>query len=181
MPVYFARLAFNVSPIHLLQAFLISASPVAELRLALPLALYDYQISWYVALPVCLLGNWLPVPFLLLFLEPLSRVAAKLKPLKIILDWVFQYTRRRGRLVERYERLGLMIFVAIPFPGSGAWTGSILAFLLGMRFKQALISVVLGVFIAGVVVTILSLLGWVGAMIAGAGLIILATLGLWRI
>ena len=170
-----------MSPIHLLQAFLISASPVAELRLALPLALYDYQVAWYYALPLCLLGNWLPVPFLLLFLGPISRVAAKLKPLQVILDWVFEHMRRRGRLVEKWERIGLVVFVAIPFPGSGAWTGSLLAFLLDMRFKQALISIVLGVFIAGVVVTALSLLGWVGAVIAGVGLFILLALGLWRI
>lgn len=105
----------------------------------------------------------------------------KLRPLGRILDWIFRHTRRKGRLTEKYGRIGLVAFVAIPFPGSGAWTGSILAFLLGLKFKQALICIVLGVFIAGVVVTVLSLLEWFGAVIAGIGLIILAGFGVWRI
>ena len=83
--------------------------------------------------------------------------------------------------MEKYERVGLVIFVAIPFPGSGAWTGSILAFLFGLEFRPALVCLALGVFVAGVVVTTLSLLGWLGGVIAGIVLLILLTLGLWRV
>ena len=97
------------------------------------------------------------------------------------LDWVFKRTRRQGRLVEKYEMVGLVLVVAIPLPGTGAWTGSILAFLLGLELKSSFISIVIGVFIAGVIVSALSLLGWVGGIIAGMGLIALAALGLWRI
>jgi len=170
-----------VSLAHLLKVFIISASPVAELRLALPLALYDYGMSWCFALPISLLGNLLPVPFLLLLLEPLSKLAARAELLQRALNWTFRHTRRRGKLVEKYERLGLVLFVAIPFPGSGAWTGSILAFLLGLDFWTAFLCITLGVFIAGVVVTILSLLGWIGGMVAGISLLILLSLGLWKI
>ena len=166
---------------HLLWTFLISASPIAELRLALPLAIHEYEIPWYLAFPICLLGNLLPVPFLLLLLEPASRMAGKVRPVRRILDWIFERTRRKGRLVEKYERIGMVILVAIPLPGSGAWTGSIVAFLLGLKFKSAFVSIVLGVFIAGVIVTALSLIGWLGGVIAGIGLIILAAFGLWKI
>lgn len=166
---------------HLLKVFIISASPIAELRLALPLALYDYGMPWYLALPLSLLGNLLPVPFLLLLLEPLSRLAARVGFLERALNWVFRHTRRRGRLVEKYERLGLVLFVAVPLPGSGAWTGSILAFLLGLNFRTSFLCIALGVFVAGVVVTVLSLLGWIGGLIAGVGLIVLLSLGLWKI
>ncbi len=166
---------------HLLKVFIISASPIAELRLALPLALYDYGMPWHLALPLSLLGNLLPVPFLLLLLEPLSRLAARVRLLERALNWIFRHTRRRGKLVEKYERLGLVLFVAIPLPGSGAWTGSILAFLLGLNFWTAFLCIALGVFVAGVVVTALSLLGWIGGLIAGVGLIVLLSLGLWRI
>ena len=166
---------------HLLKVFIISASPIAELRLALPLALYDYGMPWHLALPLSLLGNLLPVPFLLLLLEPLSRLAARVGLLERALNWIFRHTRRRGRLVEKYERLGLVLFVAVPLPGSGAWTGSILAFLLGLNFWTAFLCIALGVFVAGVVVTVLSLLGWIGGLIAGVGLIVLLSLGLWKI
>jgi len=138
-------------------------------------------MPWHLALPLSLLGNLLPVPFLLLLLEPLSRLAARVGLLERALNWIFRHTRRRGRLVEKYERLGLVLFVAVPLPGSGAWTGSILAFLLGLNFWTAFLCIALGVFVAGVVVTVLSLLGWIGGLIAGVGLIVLLSLGLWKI
>lgn len=166
---------------NFLWTFFISALPVVELRLALPLAINEYGIAWYLALPVCLLGNLLPVPFLLLLLDPAVRLAGKIGPTKPILDWVFKRTRRQGRLVEKYERIGLLLFVAVPLPGTGVWTGSILAYLLGLKFKSAFVSIVIGMFIAGVIVTALSLLGWVGAAIAGVGLIALAVLSLLRV
>ena len=165
---------------HFLWTFIISAAPIVELRGSLPLALLEYDIPWYYALPVCYAGNLLPVPFLLLLLDPIARLAKKIRPLEILIDWVFARTRRQGRLVERYERIGLVLVVAIPLPGTGAWTGSILSFLLGLEFKSSLISITTGVLIAGVIVTALTLLGWVGAVIAGIGLCILAALGMWR-
>jgi len=170
-----------MSPIDLLWVFFISALPIVELRLAIPLAINEYDIAWYVAFPVCFIGNIIPVPFLLLFLDPVARLASRVGPINTFLDWVFKRTRRQGRLVERYERIGLLLFVAIPLPGTGAWTGSILAFLLGLKLKSSFISIIAGVFIAGVIVTALSLLGWVGGVIAGVGLVILAAFGLWRI
>jgi uncharacterized membrane protein len=166
---------------HLLWAFLISASPIVELRLALPLAILEYHIPWYLAFLVCFLGNLLPVPFLLLFLDPITRLVSKIEPLERIINWVFKRTRRRGEIVERYERIGLVLLVAIPLPGTGAWTGSIVAFLLGLGIKSAFLSIVLGVFIAGVIVTALSLLGWVGGVIAGIGIATLFAFRLWRI
>lgn len=160
--------------------FFSSAAPINELRGSLLVALRLSDIPWYFAFPVCFAGNLLPVPFLLLLLNPIAELARKVKPLGLIIDWVFNHTRRRGRLVEKYERIGLILVVAVPLPGSGAWTGSILAFLLGLEFKSSLISIVIGVFIAGVIVTILSLLGWVGAVVAGIGLVSAAALGNWR-
>ena len=83
-------------------------------------------------------------------------------------------------MIEKYERIGLVLFVAIPLPITGAWTGSIASVLLGMSFKRALLSIFLGVLIAGTIVTCLTLLGWVGAVIAGVALCVLAILGMWR-
>jgi uncharacterized membrane protein len=143
-----------------LWVFLISAAPVSELRGGIPTGLFQFDLSWYSVFLVSFLGNLLPIPFLLLFLDPLSRLLSRIEIFDRILKWLFERTRRRGRNVERYEGLGLMLFVAVPLPVTGAWTGALIAFLLGMEFKHAFISIALGVLIAGVIVTSVCLAGW---------------------
>lgn len=159
---------------------IIAILPVFELRGALPVAINLFHFPWYYAFLLTIIGNLLPVPFILLFLDTISRLLSKIGFFKHMLDWLFEHTRRRGGVVERYERIGLALFVAVPLPVTGAWTGSVLAVLLGLRFKHAFLSIFMGVFIAGIIVTCLSLLGWAGAAIAGIGLSCLAVLGIWR-
>jgi len=160
---------------------IISALPVLELRGALPVAINLFHMEWYQAFCLAIIGNLLPVPFLLLFLESLAKVVSKVALGKKLVNWVFEHTRRRGAVIEKYERIGLMLFVAIPLPVTGAWTGSVAAFLFGLKFRHAFLSILFGVIIAGGIVTSLCLLGWLGAVIAGVGLATLAVLGLWRI
>jgi uncharacterized membrane protein len=165
---------------NFIEVFLIAASPIVELRGAIPIAILDLDISWHIAFLVAFAGNLLPVPFLLLFLGPVSRLLSKVKVFEIIINWIFRLSRRRGGIVERYGLIGLVLFVAIPLPVTGAWTGSIVAFLLGLSFWSAFPAIVLGVFIAGVIVTTLTVIGWWGAVIAGIGLAALAIMGLRR-
>ncbi len=160
---------------------IISSLPIVELRGSLPVAINLFNMPWYWALFLAILGTMLPVPFLLLFLEKLSQLVSKTDKGRRFVIWLFQRTRRRGGLIERYERIGLALFVAIPLPFTGAWTGSLCAFLFGLSFRYSLISIFIGVVIAGVIITSLSLLGWVGALIAGFTLATLAALGLWRL
>ena len=168
-------LSWNVS--RELITVLISALPIVELRGALPVAIYSFDMPWYKAYYLSVIGNLLPVPLLLFLLERLAKVISLFKGGKMVVDWVFEHTRRRGRMIEKYEKIGLMLFVAIPSPFTGAWTGSIAAFLLGLKVRYAFLSVSLGVIIAGAIVTCLCLLGWVGAVIAGVGLSAVATIG----
>ncbi len=165
---------------NFLEVFLIAAAPISELRGAIPVAILDLDISWHIAFLVAFAGNLLPVPFLLLFLGPVSRLLSKVKVFEIIINWIFRLSRRRGGIVERYGLIGLVLFVAIPLPVTGAWTGSIVAFLLGLSFRRAFPCIVLGVIIAGVIVTTLTVIGWWGAVIAGIGLAALAVIGLRR-
>jgi len=144
------------------------------------LAILEFDFPWYCAYIIAVIGNILPVPFILLFFNAISGFLSKVPVFERMLNWLFARTRRRGRLIERYERIGLVLFVAIPLPVTGAWTGSLAAVLLGMEFKKAFLSICIGVLIAGVIVTCLTLLGWVGAVIAGVGLGILAALGFCR-
>ena len=163
-----------------LVVLVISALPVLELRGALPVAINLFHFPWYYALLLAIIGNLLPVPFLLLFLNNISRLLSKIGIFEKILHWLFEHTRRRGKIINRYERIGLALFVAIPLPVTGAWTGSLAAVIFGLKFKHAFLSIFAGVLIAGAIVTCLCLLGWTGAIIAGIGLGTLAIFGLWR-
>lgn len=170
-------LSWNIP--HELIVVIISALPIAELRVALPIAIISFHMPWHKAFCLAIIGNLLPVPILLLFLEPLAKVVSRVEVGRRLVNWVFEHTRRRGKAIERYEKIGLTLFVAIPLPVTGAWTGSIAAFLLGLRFRYAFLSILTGIIIAGAIVTSLCLLGWYGALIAGVGLSTLAVLS-WR-
>ena len=137
-----------------------AASPILELRGAIPLAIVKYDFAWYYAYLFSVIGNMVPVPFILKFLDAIIAVLSKIRWLERLIQWFLTRTRQRGKIVERYERVGLALFVAIPLPITGAWTGSILAVLMGLRFKHALISIAAGVLIAGVIVTCATELGW---------------------
>ncbi len=163
-----------------LVVIIVSALPILELRGALPVAINILHIPWYWAFSLAVIGNLLPVPFLLLFLDSLAKWVSRVDSGRRPVDWVFQRTRNRGKIIERYERIGLTLFVAIPLPMTGAWTGSIAAFLFGLKFYRALLFIFFGIVIAGAIVTILCLLGWLGAVIAGVGLGGLVVIGLWR-
>jgi len=159
---------------------IISALPVIELRGALPVAINVFNMPWYWAYCLAVIGNMLPVPILLLFFESLARIVSKVEIGRKLVSWVLERTRRHGKFIERYERIGLILFVAIPLPFTGAWTGSIAAFLMGMKFRYSFLSILCGVLIAGAIVTCLCLLGWLGAAIAGIVLSAIAVVGWWR-
>ncbi len=163
-----------------LVVLIISALPIFELRGALPVAINLFHFPWYYALPLAIIGNLLPVPVILLSLDAISRCLSRVSFFDRFLRWLFEHTKKRGRIVERYERIGLALFVAIPLPVTGAWTGSLAAVLFGLKFKHAMLSIFIGILIAGIIVTCLSLLGWAGAVIAGIGLGGLAAFGLWK-
>jgi uncharacterized membrane protein len=159
---------------------IIAVLPIVELRGALPIAINVFNMPWYWAYLLAVIGNMLPVPILLLFFEALARVISKVEIGKRLVNWVLERTRRHGKFIERYELIGLMLFVSIPLPFTGAWTGSIAAFLMGMKFRYSFLSILCGVLISGAIVTCLCLLGWLGAIIAGIGLSAVAVFGWWR-
>jgi len=136
----------------------VSALPIVELRGAIPLAINKLNLPWHYALLIAIGGNLIPVPFLLLLFKTISKRLNKIGIFKRWLDWLNERTRRRGKIIEKYKRIGLILFVAIPFPITGAWTGSLAAIIFRMKFKHALLSIFIGVCIAGAIVTYLSLL-----------------------
>ncbi len=159
---------------------IIAMLPIFELRGAIPVAINIFGMPWYYALLLALVGNLLPVPLILLFLEAISKWLSRVPVLSRGLTWLFERTRRRSGIIEKYKRIGLMLFVAVPLPATGAWTGSLAAVLLGLGFWPAFLAIVAGVLIAGAIVTCLSLLGWIGAVVAGVVLVGVAVSWLWR-
>lgn len=163
----------------------ISVLPIVELRGAIPVGHLLYpdtekstrlgrddlersaRIFFY-----AVLGNMLPVPFILLLLGPISRLCMKADLGKRFFEWLFARTRRKTADIEKYETLGLTVFVAIPLPATGAWTGAMAGWLLGMSFAHSMLSIFLGVLIAGVIMTALALMGWIGAAVAGIVLLV---------
>jgi len=134
----------------------LSAAPVAELRGGIPLAL-SQGFSPAAAFLLAVLGNLAIVPVLLLGFSYGERLLLRWRPTRVLLEAVFARTRRKGRLIERAGPIALVLLVAIPLPGTGAWTGAIAARLFGVPFRRALPPIVLGVLIAGGVVLAASL------------------------
>jgi uncharacterized membrane protein len=155
--------------------------PVAELRLSLPIAITVFDLPWYQAFYLSIVGNMIPVPFLLLFFNGVAKLVQKFGWGRRFIDWLMRRTGKHVETIQKYKFAGLIVFVAIPLPFTGAWTASLVAYILGLRFLPAFVFILLGVIGAGIIVTVLTLLGWIGAGIAIAGIIIMAVVGLWRL
>ena len=159
---------------------LIGATPIFELRGALPVAINVFEFPWYYSLLLSIFGNILPVPFLLLFWDQFSRFLYRINIFRKPLDWLFIRTKRQSASIGKYKFWGLLIFVAVPLPFTGAWTASLVAVVLGMKFWPAFWAILGGVLVAGVIVMALSLMGWPGAVIATIGVIIVTIWSLMR-
>ena len=129
----------------------LSALPVSELRGGIPLgiALGFSPLKSYI---LALIGNFIPVIPLLCFLQPLVDRFRHIGFVQKFFDWFFERTRKKATLVEKFEALGLILFVAIPLPITGAWTGCVAATLFKIRFRYALLAVTAGIIIAGFIV-----------------------------
>ncbi len=139
---------------HELITFTLSMLPISELRGAIPYAITVGEMSWQKAYAISVVGNFLPVIPIVLLIGPISEYMRRWPTFDRFFDWLFARTRRKGKLIERFEVLGLVLFVAIPLPVTGAWTGSLAAFLFGVRKAVAFPAILGGILIAGVVVTL---------------------------
>lgn len=141
---------------------LIAMLPIAELRGAIPWALaappYGGGLTWQTAYIYAVVGNFIPIIPVLLLIEPVSNWLRKYKIFDRFFDWLFARTRRKAeKNIERFEALGLTLFVAIPLPVTGAWTGALAAFVFGIKLPKAIACIIAGILISGVVVTLASL------------------------
>jgi len=160
----------------------ISMIPVVELRGAIPAA-YHWKAGLGATFFWAVLGNMIPIPFILLLLGPVSDWLRRFGPLDRFFSWLFERTRKKhGRSYERWRDLALCFFVAIPLPGTGAWTGALAAFVFDVPFWRALGAIFAGVLLAGAVVTLTvyfvsSVPLWVTLL--SAGVMVLLLLSFW--
>ena len=138
--------------------FLISMVPVVELRGAIPYA-YANGVAPWLAFALSVVGNMVPVPFILLFIRKIFAWMKKYPRLGKIANKLETRAQNKSSGVKKSEIIGLCILVAIPLPGTGAWTGALVAALMEMRMKRALPTIFLGVLIAGIAVTLVVSLG----------------------
>lgn len=132
-----------------------SMLPIIELRGAIPLGA-TFDLPWWQTFAISVVGNLLPIPFILLLMRWVLSVMKKIKGLRRIALWLEAKVEKKRDKVEKYAFWGLVFFVAVPLPGTGAWTGSLIASVTGIRFWRSMLCVTIGVLIAAVIMSAVS-------------------------
>ena len=136
--------------------FFCSMLPIIELRGAIPMA-FAMGLSWWQAYLISVVGNLLPVPFILLLINAVIKwmAASRVAFFNKIADFLLKKVEKKRERIEKYSFWGLCFFIALPLPVTGAWTGSLVAAVVGMKPWKAFLSALLGVLIAGAIVTLI--------------------------
>ena len=137
---------------HEIYVFILSMIPISELRGAIPLG-FSIGMPWYEAFVTAVIGNSLVVPLVVLLGREIMQLDKKLRLTSHLFCAVERRTLAKQDVFQKYSNFGLILLVAIPLPGTGAWTGALLAALLNLRVKDALLACFIGVLIAGILVT----------------------------
>lgn len=146
--------------IQLLTTFLVSMVPVIELRGAIPVGVAAGVPLWQ-AILISIIGNMIPVPFIILFIKKIfAWMRGKSERLNAVVERMEAKADKNVEKVTRYEFWGLFLFVAIPLPGTGAWTGSLVAALLDMKLRKALPPIYLGILGAAVIISFVTYGAW---------------------
>ncbi|MBB6713296.1 COG2426 family protein [Clostridium gasigenes] len=138
-----------------LVVLIISMVPILELRGGI-IASSLLGINMFSAIWLCMLGNIIPIPFILWFITPIFTWMKKTKLLSGIVEKLEKKSMSKSEKIQKYEFWGLALFVGIPLPGTGAWTGALIASILGIKVKKASGSILTGIIIATIIMTIIS-------------------------
>ena len=146
--------------------FFISMVPLIELRGAVPIGITYFGLNEYVTLAICIIGNMIPVPIIYLFARKVLVWGSTWKHGSGIFKWILRKGEKAGKKLTKNGDAGmfiaLMLFVGIPLPGTGAWTGTLAASMLDMDWKKTSVAVILGVLMAGIIMLVVSLLAKAG-------------------
>ena len=134
--------------------FIISLCPILELRGGL-IAASILHVDMWKAIPICIIGNILPIPFILLFIEKIFDLLKNTRFVKMI-NKLEEKAEKGAQKIMKHKKWGLLLFVGIPLPGTGAWTGSLVAALFHFKLKDACIAILGGLVLATVIMTFIS-------------------------
>lgn len=139
----------------IIKILILSMIPIGELRAAIPLGITHYHLGVITTYFIAVVGNMIPIVFIVFLLEPVSNWLIKhSKFFKWFFNWLFERTRKKhSKKFEVFEEVALVTFVAIPLPMTGGWSGALAAFVFGIPPKKSLPLIALGVAIAGIIVT----------------------------
>jgi len=140
-----------------LVVFIISVCPILECRLGMFTAIVLLDMNPFVGFLISFIGNIFPIPFILLLINWIFELLKKVPGIKKVIFWLEDKTLKKRDKIDKYGIWGLLLFVAIPLPGTGGWTGALLASLLNLDKKKSFGVISVGVFIAGLIITVLSL------------------------
>lgn len=135
--------------------FLVSLFPVLEIRGGM-IAARALNIEFIQAFVICYLGNMIPIPFILLFIRKIFALMRKISFFGKIVDKLEERADKKKDTIVKYQEWGLLLFVAIPLPGTGGWTGALIAALMDLRMKKCLPIIALGVFVAGLIMSLIT-------------------------
>ena len=136
--------------------FIISMIPILELRGGI-IAAALLKVDYLTALPICLIGNFIPLPFILLLIKSIFKWMKNHNILKNFIEKLeAKSTSSKSDRIRKYEFTGLLLFVGIPLPGTGGWTGSLIAALLNVDFKKAIVAIILGLLLAAAIMSFIS-------------------------
>tara|TARA_Y100000768_G_scaffold299150_1_gene232877 strand:- start:1968 stop:2414 length:447 start_codon:yes stop_codon:yes gene_type:complete len=141
--------------------------PITELRLTVPLGVLKYDLDWPIVALISILGNFLICIPIITLLKSFDELCSKYKILSSLLNKIYIRTRSKTKIISNYKYLGLIFFVGIPLPFTGAWTGCFASHLLGLNKKKTLISIFIGLLISSsLIISIIlfaqNLLSWIG-------------------
>ena len=135
--------------------FAVSLVPIIELRGAIPLGI-GIGLNWLWVYIISVIGNMLPIPFVILLIRPLIDWLLHSKALHKVGEWLDNRTKEKSLKINKFKKIGLLLFVAVPLPGTGAYTGAMIAGILNMRLKDAIPAIFAGVIIAGAIMLAIS-------------------------
>lgn len=139
--------------------FLLAMTPIGELRVALPWGITYGEMPWFEAYIWAVSGNFLISIPIVLLLGPISKFLMQWSLGEKFFTWLFARTRRKGKMIETWEFLGLVVFVGIPLPVTGAWTGAAAAFLFGLSYRKSFLAIFIGLLMSATIVTIITTTG----------------------
>jgi len=157
----------------LLVTAIVSMLPVFELRGGIPVGILVLKQNFISVYLSAVMGNLIPVYPILLFLNPVMKLLQKVSFMTGFLSFLRMRAQKNKKILEKYEELGLLLFVAVPLPVTGAWTGALIASLLGLKTGRSFLFITIGVIVAGIIVIFITLLGKIGIFASMAAIAVL--------